>query len=359
MSTSSPHIIILGAGLIGLCTADHLLANGASVTLIDSRSGPCEGTSFSNSGMIHPSQSRSWAPGLDQAVADKTTQATAELAQLSRDLLKEKMKALGLPDRPVGCVQIYESLDAARQMKTASEDMGVRAEITTDLPESFGRPACFFPDDLSGNAHDFGCALEAELMARGAKFLYGVDNFAARPSDGSAWKVMAGQARLSCEHLVIAAGPKTPEVLKPLGLDLTMETVSGVAVNFARPAALPLPRFPVMDAASRSALTVFEDHLRISGGWNATDPEDILPRWAVIAPGLYRTLGQPMSTWVGYRPVTPIGRPYISATARKNLWINTGHAHMGWTLSAGSGALMAGMILEGIEDDRFAFPGGV
>lgn len=357
MPTTAPHIIILGAGLIGLCTADYLLTKGASVALIDSRSGPCEGTSFSNSGMIHPSQSRSWAPELDPALADQTTRAIVELAQRSRGLLKEKMKALGLPDRPAGCVQLYESLDTARQMKTAFEAMGIPAEITTDLPECFGRPACYFPEDISGNAHDFGCALEADLMARGAKFLYGVENFAARPLGDRAWKVMAGIERLSCDHLVIATGPKTPEVLKPLGLNLPMDVVSGVAVNFARPDTLALPRYPIMDMVSRSALTVFEDHLRISGGWQATQPEDILPSWANIAPELIDSLGQPLSTWVGYRPVTPLGRPYISATSRQNLWVNTGHAHMGWTLSAGSGALLADMILDGLQDARFAFSG--
>ena len=58
--SNQEEIIIIGAGLIGLCTADALTARGAQVTVIEAQPGPCEGTSFSNSGMIHPSQAVGW-----------------------------------------------------------------------------------------------------------------------------------------------------------------------------------------------------------------------------------------------------------------------------------------------------------
>ena len=55
--------------------------------------------------------------------------------------------------------------------------------------------------------------------------------------------------------------------------------------------------------------------------------------------------------------MSPLGRPYISATSIPNLWVNTGHGHMGWTLCAGSGELLAELLIDGVQDRRFAFAG--
>jgi len=359
VAQTPPHIVILGAGLIGLCTADHLAAKGATVTVIDARQGPCEGTSFSNSGMIHPSQACSWAKDEAHAnVDDSAARVTAELGKRSAALLKTQMRELGLPERPAGCVQIYPGIDAALAAQAGFNTIGIHADILIDPVESFDRPACAFPDDLSGNAKDFGCALAADLTLRGVTCLYGRNNFAVRKLDDGTFKIMAGDARLNCDQLVVAAGIKTPDVLKTLGVRMTLDSVSGVAVNFALPEGRKdLPTRPVMDAASRTALTMFEDHIRISGGWNVSEPQDILKRWAEIAPAIMARLGEPLSNWTGQRPVSPVGRPYISSTSIPNLWVNTGHGHMGWTLCAGSGELLAGMMLDGVEDDRFSFVG--
>jgi len=72
-----------------------------------------------------------------------------------------------------------------------------------------------------------------------------------------------------------------------------------------------------MDVQSRSALTVFHDHIRISGGWGVDDPQDIIARWQVLAPDLMVKLSASQSTWLGHRPVSPLGRPFIGATAQR------------------------------------------
>lgn len=354
-----PHIVVLGAGLIGLCTADSLAAKGARVTVIEARPGPCEGTSFANSGMIHPSQACSWAKDNGSIEIDlAATRVTADLGQHSADLLKRRRQELGMPARPDGCIQIYPDLDKARAAQSNFDAIGVRADILVDPIETLGQPACVFPNDLSGNAHVFGCALAEDLKSKGVTFLYGIENFGVRETDEGNLKVMAGEDRLTCDHLVLAAGIRTPEILSTLNIRMPLESVAGVAVNFARPAdSQGLPTRPVMDAETRTALTIFEDHVRLSGGWNVKDPAIILARWVELAPDLMRHLGEPLSTWVGHRPVSPVGRPYISETSIPGIWVNTGHGHMGWTLCAGSGDLLARMILEGHEDGRFAFAG--
>lgn len=354
---TSPNIAIIGAGLIGLCTAEALAARGAAVTVIDARPGPCEGTSFSNSGMIHPSQAQSWEPGGRQLHLRDAAKVTADLAAQSRTLLLKHIRRLKLPIRPAGCLQIHPNFEAARAAQTAYNDIGVEANIIIDPIDTFGQTACQFPNDSSGDSRSFGCALAADLQARGVAFLYEAADVDIRRAE-TGFNIRAASQIIKADHLIIAAGIHSVELLAQMEIRMQLKAISGAAADFALPEARDdIPSCPVMDAVSRSALTVFEDRIRIAGGWDLKDPAPLLERWADLAPGLMLRLGRPISTWTGIRPVSPAGRPYISATSIPNLWVNTGHGHMGWTLSAGSGELLAQMILEAREDGRFAFSG--
>ena len=108
-----------------------------------------------------------------------------------------------------------------------------------------------------------------------------------------------------------------------------------------------------MDAESRSAMTVLGQTLRFSGTLGEASAQPLLKRWFHLAPDIMSVLSPAREVWSGLRPISPRGRPYISATSIPNLWVNTGHGHMGWTLCTGSGELMAEMILGEKEDTRF------
>lgn len=353
----SPEIIIIGAGLIGLCTADALASRGASVTVVEARSGPCEGTSFSNSGMIHPSQAQSWASRRMGVHDVDAARVSADLGARSRTLLLEQMDRLGLPKRESGSLKLYPDLDAARAAQKDFNVIGIHTNIVIDPVNTFGLTACQFPNDSSGNSRKFGLALAADLAARGVSFIYDADDVDIRRIDG-AFDIRVSSRILKTDRLVLAAGINTAELLARMEIRMPLKPVSGAAADFAMPAETDdLPSCPVMDSESRSALTVFDDFVRIGGGWELSEPASLLDRWADIAPGLMLRLGAPLSTWTGVRPVSPAGRPYISETSIPNLWVNAGHGHMGWTLCAGSGELLAQMILDGHKDRRFAFSG--
>jgi len=356
--TDSLEITVIGAGLIGLCTADALALRGARVTVLDARPGPCEGTSFSNSGMIHPSQALSWdLSGQPTELDLNAARATIALGVHSKALLSEKIKALNLPVRAEGCLQIHPDLETARGVQALQSSLGIQTDVIIDPIDTFGLPACKFPDDTSGDARAFGCALAEDLAARGVSFIYGATDFQFRKQSDGFDLAHAGK-RWRADHMIVAAGAGSVDVLARAGLRLQLIPIRGAAADFALPAETDdLPKCPVMDALSRSALTVFSDRVRISGGWDVSDPTSLMDRWREIAPGLMLRLGTPQSTWSGVRPVSPAGRPYISGTSLAGLWINTGHGHMGWTLCAGSGELLAEMILEGREDTRFSFAG--
>lgn len=345
------HIVIIGAGLIGLCTASALLRSDRRITVVDARPGPCEGTSFSNSGMLHPSQARGWSP--KGPVPIEVARDVAALGARSVALLQTDFARLGLDAalvRPAGCFQLIAPETDMASALASADALGVRAQAQTQ----FGRPAVLFPDDRSADARAYGCALEADLHARGVAFLYEAGDVSCR-RDGAGFVVTTGRdgQTLHADLLMLCTGVATPKLLAQFGLEMALIDVTGISVDFARPVMDDLPLQPVMDALSRSALTVFSDRVRISGGWNITDPAKVLERWREIAPQIMDALGPPRSTWVGHRPVSPEGQPVIGATDIPGLWVNAGHGHMGWTLCAGSAERLAQQI------DAYAIISGV
>ncbi|MGB3456921.1 MAG: FAD-dependent oxidoreductase [Litorimonas sp.] len=335
-----PHIAIVGAGLIGLSSADELLRRGARITLIESRETPMQGASHANSGMIHPSQACAWAGDANDPGIDKAVHA---LAVRSRDRLAIRVVELGLTAmarRAPGCFQLFESQADA---DSAAERLSGRCIPVETVPSGrlpFDRPALFYPDDRSGDAHAYGQALLASVLDRGATLLAGQK--AALSLTHSGVPVLdVGGLRIDADQIVLAAGSRTPGLLKAMGLTVPITPVRGWAVDYLRPEALVFPSAPVMDALTRSALTVFGDTVRLSGTWGTADADGMVKRWSALWPELMETLGPERRRWSGLRPVSETGQPMIGETRVRTLWINAGHGHMGWTLCAGSAEVLA------------------
>jgi len=332
-------IAVIGAGLIGLSCADALMRASANVA---------------------------WAN--DGQTPDKLTRAASQsvfdLATLTRGLLQENAKRLKLTDmlsRRKGCLQIYADIQDVQRAQKGFDSLGIKSAIHMDPVATFGHPALFFPDDISGNARLYGEALAADLKARGTAIVYNTETLNFRPQDDGMMISRSEAGEVShiqehFDHVIMAVGPQSPSVLASFGLSIQIDPVRGHAVNYAKPN-VALPDMPLMDVTSRSALTVFKDHIRLSGTWDMEDNAALLERWKTLAPQMIEKLGDPISSWTGLRPVSRAGRPYISSTSIPRLWINTGHGHLGWTLCAGSGELMARMILDGEVDKRFTYAG--
>ena len=351
------NIVIIGAGLIGLSSADALISRGHRVTIIEARSGPARGTSYANSGMIHPSQARPWAFDGHVAMEDAAFKAVYELAQRSKTLLQDRLLDLGLyTDRPaLGCYKLYADMASARLAQRHYSENGVTSRAVMDIEATLGHFALYFEGDGWGNAHDYALALEANIKSRGAVIIYDAPELRIRRGDQGVTAQMKGHI-FHADHVIIAAGPQSPDVLRQLGLNLPMKAVRGYSVNFERPD-IALPFAPLMDSETHSAMTVFKDHLRLSGTMNEDSARPLLQRWCVLAPNIMSALKPATEIWSGLRPMSKAGRPYIGPTSVKGLWVNSGHGHMGWTLSAGSGELIANMIVDGVKDDRFAMAG--
>lgn len=325
-----PHIYVIGAGLIGLSTVDSLVRRGAQVSVLEKENGPAQGASFSNSGMIHPSQAWPWLEGDFYNEAMRVH----ALAQRSAKRLKVRMSELNLPDakRTNGAIQLFDSIYIGQQARERYTALGVVCEDISGQAHTFGRYALHFPQDCSGDAFVYCKALEASLKDAGVVFDYAVN-------EAEVASVIRGN-----DPVVIAAGMGSVPLCHSIGVDIPVYPERGFALNFSRPD-VALPDRPIMHHASRSALTVFKDHVRLSGTVGETAPEALLEIWEEIAPDVVAHLGEPINRWTGTRPMSGVGHPLIRHV-KGNIWLNTGHGHMGWTLCAASGDLMAEMILD-------------
>lgn len=359
-------VVIIGAGLIGLSAADSLLRRGASVMIAEIKPSPMCGTSAQNSGMVHPSQALPWAElELCADARRAAAEAVFELAQKSAAIIEARAKSLSLPQaaRARGCLQIFETHAALRAAKAGYEALGAdcRQAVAKDFgrAKAFGgRPALFFAQDSSGNARDYGLALADDLAARGAVFHTGQGAMIWKDG-GRAIGVRLGNKDIRAAHTVLAAGPQSREIAARAGLDLPLSTLTGWAVNFKTPQGVALPNYPVMDAQSRSALTVFGDVLRLSGTAGEADAAPLLARWEALMPDIFAALGDQLPSPLApprraERPISMTGAPLIGRSHVPGLWVNTGHGHMGWTLCAGSGELLAGLMEGAPSDPRFA-----
>lgn len=359
--TQPLHILIIGAGLIGLSTADSLTSRGARVTLVEREDGPGQGSSFANSGMIHLSQARPWPvtvygtlDPLRKPAGLGVAKAVHDLAVRSKPLILDTAARLALPiiERVPGCVQIFETDTAFEAARAGYADLGV-SFIQTEVS---GRPALHFPEDMSGNAHAYCLALAQDLVGRGVALHYNAKNLRLVQADGRMTGAQFDGAVIDADHIVLATGCHTANLAKTVSVRVPIIPLTGYAVNFAKPD-VDLPVMPLMDAQTRSCLTVFDDHIRLSGTVGENSAQPLLLRWAVLAPEIMQAVGKPLSVWQGARPMTVGGRPFIGRTGVPGLWVNAGHGHMGWTLCAGAGDLMATQILDGASEARFDLPG--
>ena len=348
----APHIIIIGGGLIGLSTADALSLGGAKVTVIEARDRVMGGASFSNSGMVHLSQAHPWVSVIGvNGLADNAAQSVLALAQYSAPLIMTKSKAMGLSmnHRAPGCLQIFPDVQSWTAAQDRYDGLGINYRRQPAGGVLGDKPALLFPDDTSGNAFDYGLALSKRLLKAGVAIMTG-QGATLRLEKGRVIGVSIGDTHIDADHVILAAGADSAAVAAQAKLHLPIKAVAGYALTFLKADNLGLPDIPVMDFATRSCLTVFGNKVRLSGTVDQDSADCLLTIWDDLIPGLRDALGAPITPpWRGERPASLTGKPLIGRTGVPGLWVNTGHAHMGWTLCAGAGAVMADMILGGSE----------
>jgi D-amino-acid dehydrogenase len=416
--------IVLGAGIAGTLTAYHLLREGHEVTVVDRQQGAGLETSFANGGFMASSQAEPWAaPGVPLKILKwlgredaplllrlgavpqmwrwglrflaNCTEARAlasgernfTLAHYSIAVLKEIRAAtqVSYDETIKGCIRIYgsaEAIDAAGRFYDKLTPLGLNyrvldaaacAAIEPALAASTAKFAggLFFPDEESGDCHKFTQAIASVCQQGGAVFRYGTNVAALEASGDAITAVVTDQGRLTADRYVLALGSYTPRLVRALRLDLPICPVKGYSVTV--PAA-PWPgalTVPIADDERKFGLARFGDRVRASGsaeitGYDTTPSaaraEAILKNATDLFPDFARCLDPARNlVWCGLRPVTPDGPPILGASPYRNLFLNSGHGHMGWTFGCGAGKAVAALVagktpeidLAGYSFDRF------
>jgi D-amino-acid dehydrogenase len=396
-------ITILGAGVIGVTSAYYLAKAGHEVTVIDRQQGPALETSFANAGEVSFGYCSPWAapgipqkalkwifmehaplilrPKLDVAMLSwmfkMLTNCTSDryalnksrmlrLADYSRLALAEVRTETNIDydQRMQGTLQLFRTqaqLDAsAKDVKALAAD-GIPFEVLD--PDGCIRvePALahvrekivgglLTPKDETGDCFKFTNLLSDKAINMGVRFEWGVNIKGLDVQGGAVTGVVTDRGTIVSDAVVVAMGSYSPLLVKPHGIDLPVYPVKGYSLTIPITDAARAPESTVMDETYKIAITRLGDRIRVGG------MAEISGYTNDLAEARRRTLEHSVTDlfpggdvtkanfWSGLRPMTPDGTPVIGATKVRNLFLNTGHGTLGWTMSCGSAKVLADIV---------------
>ncbi|MDC4858118.1 D-amino acid dehydrogenase [Acinetobacter baumannii] len=397
-------VIVLGSGVIGVASAYYLARQGAEVTVLDRQPGPAEETSFGNAGQISPGYSTPWAaPGIPfkavkwmfqhhaplainldgsmwqlqwmaQMLKNCNPQSYAvnkermmRVAEYSRDCLRELRKDTGIhyENRAKGTLQLFRKeaqMEAVQRDISVLEECGVSYELLNANELGRVEPALanaqdklvgglHLPNDETGDCYLFTNALAQIAKELGVNFQFN-QNVEKLIVEGDQIKgVQVNGKILTADRYVLAFGSYSRDFLKPLDLQLPVYPVKGYSLTIPIVDPAFAPQSTVLDETYKIAITRFDQRIRVGGmaelsGFNLGLNEDRRATLQMVTQDLFP--GGDMeqaSFWTGLRPMTPDSTPIIGATRFKNLFLNTGHGTLGWTMACGSGKLISDIVL--------------
>jgi D-amino-acid dehydrogenase len=397
-------VLVLGSGVIGTTTAWYLARSGAQVTVIDRQPGPALETSYANAGQVSPGYSTPWAaPGIPlkalkwlfQRHAPLAIRADGSLFQLrwmiemlkncsparyglnkermmrlseySRDSLRELRAETGIAyeERSRGTLQLFRSaaqVDAAARDIRVLEECGVPFELLDRDGVARAEPALArvgdklagglrLPNDETGDCHLFTTRLADKARELGVEFRFGQDVQGIFTAGGRVTGVKVGNQVLTADRYVLALGSYSREMLAPLGLDLPVYPVKGYSLTVPLVDAAAAPVSTVLDETYKIAMTRFDDRIRVGGmaelaGFDLTLNPRRRATLEMVVGELFPGSGDLARAefWTGLRPMTPDSTPIVGATAYPELYLNTGHGTLGWTMACGSGRVVADLV---------------
>ena len=165
--------------------------------------------------------------------------------------------------------------------------------------------------------------------------------------------IQAGQERFGVDALVLCAGAETPRLARLAGFSVDIVPVKGYSLTLDPGPAVALSGVPFIDEATHVAVCPLGGRLRVAGTAELAgyDRQLAPARLAQIGrylarlfPDLDLAALERASPWTGLRPMTATGMPIIDRAPVPGVFLNTGHGHLGWTLAAGSAALLAALV---------------
>jgi glycine/D-amino acid oxidase-like deaminating enzyme len=402
------HVAVIGAGIVGLCTAWHLQQRGAAVTVIDPNP-PGSGCSFGNAGALSPGSVAPLAmPGVLRSVPSMLLDSNgplhipvryalralpwlaafvraarpgrvAEIAKSLAALLSPALdchaqiaQELGVSDliRRTGQLYLYRTTDkfaADRSIWALRQRYGVRVDVLDRAGITALEPAIspnyqlgvFLPEQgMCANPQRLSTTIAQGLIRRGARFLTSsATGF--RTEGHRVTSVNVADGTVVADAVVVAAGAWSARLLHGLGYRIPLETQRGYHMELEADG--PTLGRPVVPADRKVFITPMESGLRVAGtvefgGLDAPPNErrarQLLGDLAAVFPQ-FRGAVRP-GFWMGHRPCLPDSLPVLGPSRRwQGLWCAFGHGHLGLTGSAVTGELVARAMMR--EDAAFDF----
>jgi D-amino-acid dehydrogenase len=414
----SKHIVIVGGGIIGLCTAHYAAKRGHRVAVIERNARDRDGCSFGNAGMVVPSHfiplaapgavslALRWMwnpesplhikPRLDWDLVSwgwkflraSTREHVRRAAPLIRDLsfasracFEELAGTLdfGLVKRGLLMLcKTQHALDEEAKTAAFANELDVPAEVLDAKAVAALDPAVrmdvvggvYFPKDCHLSPGRLMSALQRELESAGVEFHFKSGVTGWRTSGRHIEAVRTDAGNFPADEFVLCGGAWSPSVARGLRVRLPMQAGKGYSLTLARPR--QLPQICSIFSEARIAVTPMGDSLRFGGTMeiaglderiNARRVQGIIKAVPHYYPDFTSEDFAGIVPWSGLRPCSPDGLPYVGRfRAYDNLSTATGHAMMGLSLGPVTGRIIAELLsgerpsldIAMLSPDRFA-----
>ncbi|MBE7375769.1 D-amino acid dehydrogenase [Pseudomonas lopnurensis] len=397
-------VLVLGSGVVGTASAYYLARAGFDVVVVDRQPAVAMETSFANAGQVSPGYASPWAaPGVplkaikwllqrhaplaikltgdvDQYLwmAQMLRNCTAaryavnkermvRLSEYSRDCLDELRLETGIAyeGRQLGTTQLFRTqaqLDAAAKDIAVLERSGVPYQLLDRAGIARAEPALAqvadkltgalrLPNDQTGDCQMFTSRLAEMARELGVEFRFERNiqrlDYA---GDRLAGVWIDGQLE-TADRYVLALGSYSAQMLEPLGIRAPVYPLKGYSLTVPISDPAMAPQSTVLDETYKVAITRFDQRIRVGGMAEIAGHDLSLdPRrratLEMVVGDLFPLGGDPAEAvfWTGLRPATPDGTPIVGATPYRNLFLNTGHGTLGWTMACGSGRVLADLL---------------
>lgn len=408
--------------MVGVASAYYLNKVGHEVTVIDRADAVGMETSFANGGQISWGAGDPWAapgiawtafkwlfkphsplvlhPRLDPAMwswmlrflRNATPARYAinrermlRLARYSHVCLKELRQETGIKyqEQTRGTLVLFRTqkdLDKAAATTTLLDRFGVPYQMLSRSGCLAHEPALkavrekiiggvHYPGDESGDCHLFTLKLAQLAEKSGVRFQLQTRINRLETTGEQVTGVITDSGEFTADAYVVACGSYSPLLLHPLGIKLPVYPLKGYSITIPVTNPSAAPSGTLSDETYKVVITRLGDRLRAAGtaelaGYNLSLPKSRCATLEYVVRDLFPDAGDfaRAEYWTGLRPMTPDNPPVIGATPFRNLFLNTGHGTLGWTMNCGSGKVLADLVsgrrpdidLDGLTLARFS-----
>ena len=417
-------VVVLGAGIIGTTSAYFLAKQGHEVTVIDRQDSVSMETSHANAGCLSYGFTSPWAsPGLPFSVLKWVLTGRSPLI-INPNMSIETIKFLYRMYK--NCNSRSYEINKSRMLRVANYSQKALLEIETDFDlyyeqkkqgslqlfwdskeiektqkdiaildkfninsQLLSAEECVkiepglqyvknklaggiqFMDDFTGNCYLFSTEVYKKCVEMGVNFEFNTEIKSLQISNDKIASVSTDSGEIKADCYSVSLGSYSTKILSKIGIEIPIYPVKGYSITLPVLSNEDAPQSTIMDEKNKIAITRLGDRIRVAGMAHLTDfdknlrtksLDSLMSGLDLLFPKSYES-SKETNFWTGFRPSTPDGTPIIGPTPFNNLFLNTGHGTLGWTMSAGSGKLLANLVsgidpeisTEGIDMSRYSF----